>query len=193
MRGTGGRGSWRVVAAALAVVVAVGGCVGATPRDEFDAEVVERGGGLVPALALDAIAALEAELGTDDAAFEHITITPLARVVSMTVQDPGRPQNLDDYVVREGDLSDPRPVQLSDVEGLEASLFSADDVPALGRLDEVGAAAVRELGIPDGVVTSVVVSRAGGDLRMLLSVESERARGTAVFTPEGELVEAVRS
>jgi len=193
MRGTGGHGSWRVGAVVVAVAVAVGGCVGATSRDEFDAEVIERGGGLVPALPLDAIATLEAELGTDDAAFEQITITPQARVVSMTVQDPSRPSNLDDYVVREGDLSDPRPVQLSGGESLESALFSADDVPALGRLDELGATAARELGIDDGVVTSVVVSRAGGDLRLLMSVESDRARGSAVFTPDGELVEAARS
>jgi hypothetical protein len=192
MRGTGGRGWLRAVAIALGVAVAVGGCVGATPRDEFDAEVVERGGGLVPALPLDAIAALGAELGTE-AAFRQITITPLGRVVSMTVQDPSRPENLDEYVVREGDLSGPRPVQLSGAQALESTLFSADDVPALGRLDELGATAVRELGIEDGVVTSVVVSRVAGDLRLLMAVESERARGTAVFTPDGELVEGVRS
>ena len=193
MRGTGGRGSWRVVLAFAALVVVLSGCVGATPRDEFEAEVIERGGGLVPSLPLDAIAAVEAELGTDPVALESMTITPLARIVSMTVQDPARPANLDDYVVREGELSEPRPVQVSGTEGFDSLLFTAEDVPALERLDEVGDAAAEALEIDDGVVTSVVVTRAGETLRMLVSVESPRARGTAVFTPEGDLIEAARS
>lgn len=179
------RGVWCVV-----IALVVSGCVGAVPRDEFDEMVAERGGGLVSALPVDAIDMLEESLGATDLAFEQITVTPASRSVGLTVQDPAQPANLDRYNVYEGELGDPSPVQLSAEDDVGSRLFTLDEVPALTRLEELADVAVAELGMDGGVVTSVTVRRGPEGATLRFSVESERARGSAVFAADGTLIEA---
>ena len=177
----------------MLAVLLVSGCVGAVPRDEFDEMVAERGGGLVSSLPMEAIAAVEEDLGARGLAFEQIVVNPSSRVVSLTVQDPALPANLDRYSVYEGDLGDPQPVQVSAGDDIAATLFTLDDVPALGQLEELGDRAVGEAGIDGGVVTSVSVRRETDGVVLRFSVESERARGSAAFAGDGTLISAERS
>jgi hypothetical protein len=182
--------------ATLAIVAtATGGCVGVTDRDDFDAMVDARGGGLSGDLVPDALDAIAGRAGTDPADLEllQISISPGDRTVVATVRDPHVRDNVDTYVYRaRGGLDDPEPVQVSIDDDLDARAFRVADTPALSRSEEMADAAFAELGFDGPHVESVTGSRSTGEVRFQMTIESDRARGQATFAADGTLVEAVR-
>lgn len=189
---TGGRPARRASIGALALALACAGCVGATDRDDFEAEIESRGGGFSEDIVADAVAAIAAELGTDDFEITHLTVSPLTPITSAQVRHPRAPDQLDDYTFRGDELVDVRPVRVSagtdiDAEALPIGTF------ALDRLDEVVDVALEEFGATDGYATSVrlLVAPApdGGPVgAVVVDVESPRAAATVRFTADGELV-----
>jgi hypothetical protein len=169
----------------------VGGCVGTTDRDEFDAIIQERGGGVTAELPVDAVAAVADELGVDDFEMRLMSVSPPNQLAVIEVRDPAIPANLDRYTVRKGSVESVEPVRLSASDNLDAETFLASTV-AFDRLDEMADTAVAGFD-PEGYVTSIVVSGGGETPEVRLSLESPRASGTATFTSAGELVEVVRS
>lgn len=180
--------------AALVVASLVSGCVGVTDREDFDAIVDARGGGLSSDLVTDAVAAVGARVGTHDPELTAITITPGSRVVVMSVRGPVRRDELDRYVYRaRGGLGDPDPQQLGADDDLDAMSFRVSEVAAFERTEEMADAAFAALGFEGPHVESIVASVVAGEVRVQMSIESDRARGWARFDSEGELVEAARS
>ena len=92
--------------AAIFVVVATG-CVGSVDRDEFNRIVQERGGGLSQALVIDAVTALEDELGVDPLVVQSIVATN--ETVTIEAVSPQFPDEIDRFTFSDGDLSDPNP------------------------------------------------------------------------------------
>lgn len=172
------------------------GCVGVTDREDFDALVDSRGGGLSSDLVLSALDAAATEVGVAPAELEltSITINPGSRNVVMTVRDPVQRGNLDRYLfsTRDG-LGDPEPVQVRASDDLDAAAFRVGDVPALGRTEEMADAAFAALGFEEPHVESITGSAVGGAVVVHMSVESARASGSARFGADGALIEAVRS
>jgi hypothetical protein len=180
---------------ALAVALALTSCVGVTDREDFDALVDERGGGLSDDLVPDALGAVGDRHGTDagDLDLLQISVNPGDGVVVMTVRDPGTPGNVDRFVYRtRGGLDAPEPVQVSVTDDLDAQSFRVADTPALSLGEEMADAAFAELGFEGPHVESVTGSRSTGEVRFQMAVESDRARGQATFAADGTLVEAAR-
>src|SRR5687768_7688204 len=85
-------GRWRI-AVVLAAALFLAAC-GGTSQDEFEAEIQSRGGGLGGDLAIEALDALETELG-DDVALRSLTMS--VGQVGMQVLVPGTDDQLDNY------------------------------------------------------------------------------------------------
>lgn len=180
--------------ALAAVVLAGSACVGVIERDEFDALVDSRGGGVSSDLGLAAIDAVAARTGADDLEMTQLSINPGGRTVVLTARDPDARQNLDRWIYRaRGGLADPEPVQVSVADDLDAQTFRASQLPALERIEELSDAAVAALELDEASVESIVATVVQGSPVLLVSVDSPRARGTARFTGDGTLVEAARS
>ena len=181
-----------MVAAALALLASA--CVGVIDREDFDALVDERGGGVSSDLAVDAIAAVADRTGVDDLEMTSMSINPGGRTVVLTVRDPVERRNLDRWLYRgRGGLGDPEPVQVSADDDLDAQTFRASDVPALSRSEELADAAFAALDLESASVESIVATVVQGEVNLILSVESPRARGNVRFAGDGTLIEAVLS
>ncbi|QGG96488.1 hypothetical protein [Actinomarinicola tropica] len=195
MRGSVGR--WRGGASAVGAVVlalAVSACVGVTDREDFDALVDARGGGVSSDLALDAIAAVETRVGTDDLEMTSLSINPGNRSVVLTVRDPAARQNLDRYVYRaRGGLGEAEPVQVSARDDLDAQSFRSSELTALDDVEGLADAAVAALDLEQASVESIVATVVQGEANLIVAVDSARARGSARFRGDGSLVEASRS
>lgn len=177
------------------VLAASTACVGVTDRDDFDALVDQRGGGLSDDLLPAALEAVADRLGAEAGSLGllQVSVSPGDRSVVLTVRDPGAPGNVDRYVYRARDgLDAPEPVQVSVADDLDAQTFLVADTPALALVEEMADAAFAELGFDGPHVESVTASRSTGDVRVQMAIESDRARGQASFTADGALVEAVR-
>lgn len=72
----------------------------------------------------------------------------------LQVQDPAKPENVDQYELRDGRLAGPLPVQLLGPGDLEASLFPLAAVDLAG-IPGFARAALTKLAIPDAKVTSL--------------------------------------
>lgn len=181
--------------ALLLVAVACTACIGTTSRERFTEEVQERGGGLSNELARDAMAAIADELGVGDPGdveVRSLTILPGTLAVDAEVRDPDAPDNLDAFVVVNGDVESVEPVQLSADVSLEAVVFRLGELP-LDRLETLADEALAAFDQAGSYVESV---SAGGPLQqgvgLEMSLQSPRAQATASFGLDGDLLEVTR-
>lgn len=189
------------MAATVAVgasVLALGACVGSVARDDFDDEVRSRGGGLDGELVLDAVEAIEADLGEDGIQVRSVEVT--AGQVTMQVQVPDDPEELDTY--RYGSsglhggrgLSDPQPVSRGAGEpALDAQLF-APDAAGLDRLGAMVDAALDAADLRRAYASGASVRRAptGAPAPVTsITVTNERHTVVVTFAADGTLLERV--
>jgi hypothetical protein len=188
-----GTDQWiRAALAALAVTLA-GGCIGAVDRDDFDRVIQERGGGFTSDLPLDAVEAVAGELDVEDFDVRSMSFTASTETVVLEVRDPAAPENLDQYVVRQGDVDTVEPLRLSASDDLDQQTFPVSSV-ALDRIESMVDVALDGFDARGGYVSSASVGLIGdGDVTFQLSLESPRATAVARFTGGGELVEVTRS
>jgi len=186
-------------AATVMAIVALAGvgsaCVGATPREEFVEEIRSRGGGLTAALALDAVAAVEEALGTTGLRVRVVSIDPAGALVTMEVRDPARLGNLDLWAVSGGDVRGPQAVRLSAQDDLDRDTYAIALV-ALDRLEAMADAALAAFDSDGAWVERVTIipgdAGQGQPPALTMSLASPRARATAMFSADAELVEVVR-
>lgn len=181
-----------VVAAVTVGVLATTACVGATPREEFIEVVQERGGGFTSASSLAAVDAVREQLGETDFRVRTFSMSTQGTVVTMEVRDPAAPQNLDRYVVDDGRIRSVDPVVLEADAQLETGTFPVSTL-RLDRVDAMVDAALAAFGVTDGYVASMRVSGPAGSRVITASLESPRARATATFTLDGDLLDVERS
>ena len=179
---------------ALAIATALGltGCIGATDRSDFEAEIERRGGGVTSELAAEPLERLRDELGVDDPELLELSITPLTRTVVLQVRDPARRRNVDRYVFRGGALEDPEPVRISAADDLDARTFRPSQLPALGDLEGVADQAIAALRFEDAYVDSIGVGLRNAAPVLTVHVSSPRSVGTAVFDRAGTLLGAAQ-
>lgn len=180
--------------AAAALAFAMSGCIGATDRADFEAEVRARGGGLTTAWvaeALDLIAAEVAVSPTSDVELMTLSINPPNRSVAVTARRGDDPKFADSVVVRQGQVVSVSPVQDADQLPLDEVTFAVGEV-ALDDLERVGDEALTEFGEADGFVNSITVSLADGEPVMSMSLSSARRTATARFEADGTFIEVIR-
>jgi hypothetical protein len=172
--------------------VAAGGCIGTTDREAFNRVIQDRGGGFTSDLPLEAVDAVAAEVGEDDFELRTMSVTPSSETVVMEVRDPAAPENLDQYVVRRGDVDSVEPVRLGASDDLDQQTFPVSSL-ALDRIERMADAALAEFDA-EGYVTSLSASQvAEGEITFHVALESPRSRASATFTAEGELIEVTRT
>ena len=176
----------------VATALAASGCIGATDRRDFEAEIERRGGGVTSELVADPLDRLRAEIGVNDPELLSLTVSPLTRTVVMEVRDPTRRRNVDRYVSRGGRLDDPEPVRISASDDLDARTFRPSDLPALDDLEGVADRAIEALEFGDAHVDSINVGVRNGAPVLSVHVSSPRSVGTAVFDGDGALLGAAQ-
>jgi len=175
----------RVLLAGAVLVSA--GCVGSVDREEFEAEIQERGGGISQDLAIEAVQALERELGTDEV--EVLSMTISNEHVVAQVRSPEFPDDFDSYTFRGGDLSGPEPVSNpGGAEDPSQLVFDPHDIE-LDELNDMVDQALEEADQRDGYAETVVISRAGGGPPVIsVSVTNDRQTESVNFGPDGALI-----
>lgn len=175
-------------------VLVLTGCVGTVSRDEFEAEVRSRGGGFDEDLVIEAVDHVARDVGTPDFEITGLTASMPAGVVTMDVRDPKRPDRLDDYTFRGGDLVSVEPVQLSASDDLDAEAFPISDF-ALDQLDEMVDASIEAFDAEDGYAQTVTFhaqpsAEDPARLEPLVRVHLESSRASAMTTlaPDGRLL-----
>ncbi len=173
-----------VVVGAVVLLAACGG----TSRSDFEAEIQSRGGGLGSGLALDALAALEAELG-EVPPLRSFTMTN--GQVSMEVLVPGTNDQVDTYrygtsgLYGGGGLSAPTPVTgVGGAQALRRSLFRTERV-AFDDFDQVVDTAIEEADLEGGYAQTLRVDRATERPRISVDVTSPRESVQAQFRVDG--------
>jgi hypothetical protein len=166
-------------------------CVGTISREDFNAKIQSRGGGLDQQLALDAVAAVGDRVGTHDFEITSMRVTPNSAVVTMQVRDPHHPGNLDDYTFRSGELDDPKAVQLSATDDIDSKAFPVQSV-ALNKLNGMVDTALKRYATEGGYVTSmsIVASFESGVVtpKITLGLESPRSKANATFDAHGNFL-----
>lgn len=177
--------------------MALAGCVGSIDGQAFEREVQARGGGLDGELVLDALEAVEDELGTDDVRLRSLDVRP--GYVTLEVQVPHAPDELDAY--RYGSsgryggrgLGEARPVPRNAAEPpLAEQLFSPAEA-GLGDLDAVVDEALAAAEVRGGYTSDASVRRVPGGAGPVITVTVTNERRTVVvtFAADGSLVEVV--
>jgi len=174
-----------LVAAALVLLTAA--CVGSVDREEFEAEIRERGGGISQGLPIEAVAALEHELGVDELVVLSMTISN-EHVVAQ-VQSPEFPDEFDSYTYRGDEVSEPDPVSNpGGGESPEDAAFNPRDIE-LDQLDDMVDQAIEEADLRDGYAETVTISQAGRQAPVItVSVTNERQTASVQFGPDGSLI-----
>ncbi len=113
---------------------------------------------------------------------------------SLQVQDPAKPENVDQYNYRDGKISAPIPVRLHLFGGkLEDSLFDWDTV-SLEKIPELARTAMERIPLEGGHVVGARVGHdvvdTDGKVYIKVDVEGTRKSGTLKADAEGNVVEA---
>ena len=172
----------------LAAVVVLGtACVGSVDREEFEAEVRERGGGIDQDLAIEAVAVLESELGVDELAMLSMTVSN--EHVTADLQSPEFPDEFDSYDYRGGDLSDPDPVSNPGGGDDPADVtFNPRDIE-LDQLNDMIDQALEEADQRGGYAQTVTISQAGQSAPIItVLVTNDRQTASVQFAPDGTLI-----
>ena len=178
---------WAAAPVALGAVLALGGCIGAVDRHDFNRLVEQRGGGLVSALPQGGIAALRSRLGVSDFNVVSVSLTASGQRADFYVRQPGRPDREDSYSYAQGRLGAPNPVRLP-AGSADDDSFPISQATALGRVEEVVDAALAKTGFENARVTTVAVALADGDIRVTAQVDSPRSAAAVLFDKTGAFV-----
>ena len=113
---------------------------------------------------------------------------------SVQVQDPAKPENVDQYNYRDGQLSPPVPVRLHLFGGkLEDSLFDWNEV-AFDKIPELARLAMEKIPLEGGRVVGFRVGHAivdtDGKVYISIDVEGTRKSGTLKADAKGNVIEA---
>jgi hypothetical protein len=180
----------RLVSAGIAVV-ALSACIGATPREDFDAEVQARGGGLTGGFVDTSLAAIASDFGATDwreLEVMFLSVMPGNRTVTAAVRDPRRSEFVDTLLVKDGEVLSTTPMQDADKLPLDDLVVLLGTV-AIDPIEELTSAALDAFGEVDGFVERLTVSLVAGEPLIQVEVESARRTATVTFDATGDLVE----
>lgn len=175
----------------VAAGVVLTGCIGATDRSEFDAEVRARGGGLTAEWIDEALSLVADEVGAPSAgALELLTmtITTSSRAVTVQARRGDRPDFVDTVTVVESEVLAVQPMQDADDLPLDQLAIRIDELP-LDDIEGLGDRALAEFGEDEAFVESIRISIVDSEHRIVVDVESERRTGRVLFDVDGEIME----
>ena len=188
------RGQAGLIAVAVVIALLIVRCGGGSGDDagtSVDTTAVQPAEGYLgsdgPVVAM---AAFQEELG------DRLKIREAAfyeDYVIVEAQDPAKPQNIDRYTLRDGDIGEPEPVHLSSSDIVEVQVFRVADVD-WAVVAEVANAAPERLRIEEGRPTYAYVERNHErEIRIHVSVDSPRRSGYVEADLEGTILQATLS
>lgn len=186
----GGRLSFIIPTLALVI----SGCIGATDRADFDAEVQARGGGVSTAwigVAIDAVAAEVGAASASELMVISLDVDPTKRALVVVARRGDEPDFVDTVVVRDGEVVAATPMQDADQLPLDEVMIRVGDLP-IDDLEALSDEALEEFGEPDGFVGSILMSLQSGVPTVRIAVESARRTGFVLFDQSGRFIEVTR-
>lgn len=171
---------------ALSLVLALTGCVGALDAEEFEAELQSRRADIPSSRALDGAAELASELGTPEVRFARITFDLPLVTYWVPVAEDAAP--VESWRWDGAELTGPGSVPAEAAADLGGRTFTTDDVPALDRIDQLGAEAVVAAALDGGSPSGILVADRGDGVRIVVAVRADADRRHVVFTRDGDLV-----
>ena len=169
------------------IVLVASGCIGATPRDEFEAEVRARGGGLSNTFLVESLDLIAVDVGGsswEELDVLSLTAQPGNRTVVAAVRREDRRDFVDTVTVVDGEIRASTPLQdagdlpLDDIE-IPLSTVAIEDI------EEISQAALEAFDDPGGFVEAITITRAGDVVTITVDVESDRQTATASFDADG--------
>jgi hypothetical protein len=131
------------------------------------------------------IAALRAKFG-ENVRLMDVTIYPDR--ANVRVQDPARPENLDDWQWSAKDgLHDSRPVHTSKSDAFGPKLFGVGDV-RWDKLPALAKTALERLALPDAAVTHANIDRGSDGVAIRLFVDGPRRGGFLDAAADGRVL-----
>jgi hypothetical protein len=178
----------RAVVLVLGAALLLTSC-GGISKGELEEEAQARGGGLGETLPIEALDAVEEELG-EEPQFTGMYID--WENMSVTVLVPGTDDALDTYSYNASSgLFEPSPVTgVAPPDELRRTLMTRDDV-ALDDLDEIIDDAIERADLEGGYADYVTINRLGSDRTQIdVTVTSPRRTATITYRGSGDFVEA---
>jgi hypothetical protein len=175
------------VVLAVVAVLLLPACIGATSRDDFEQELLERGNGFAgppPLVALDLVLA---ELGVADVELTTLRVDVTTGSTLLVVRDPRIPENLDAYRVERGELQGSDPMQVPSGTDLDAETFLASSLP-LDRYEELLATALTTFGAEDAEAETMTVWWTSDGVLIRVEVDAPRASGAVRFDVDGRVL-----
>lgn len=177
----------RRILGAIGAALLLASCGGIT-RGEMDEEIQSRGGGLGSALPLEALVAVEEEVG-DEVVLRSMSVN--LGSVTIDVLVPGTNDELDSYTYGTsglyggGGLSDPRPVTgVGRARDLRRQLFRPERV-AFDDLDAMVDQAIAEADLPEGYAQNISINRTGRRVTISINVTNPRDTVRVDFNADG--------
>lgn len=185
---------WRGVVTLAAGAILLGGCIGATPRDDFEEEIRSRGGGFTESMIGGPLEDAARRLGTDDLQLLMLMATPEYAAVTMEVRNPNNSREVDRYFYQGGSLQSTEPVKVSVRDDLDSETIHVNDL-AVDMLEEMTDQALATFDTEGGFVSSIQATSVWGPddpsnmlLGWRISLSSPRTDAVASFAADGEFL-----
>jgi hypothetical protein len=167
------------------LVLATAGCVGSIDRDEFQAEVNARGGGLSGDQLVDFVADVEERAGAPGLLIRSASLGHM--LVSLEVSDPARPEEVDRWSWSSGNVSGPTPASNLAPEELDLA-FTAERLDAVAIEAAIDGALERSAMRDPWASSASFVAQPGDTFVGTVRLTNEREDELWSFGPDGVLV-----
>ncbi len=110
--------------------------------------------------------------------------------IKLAIQDPTKPENIDDYLFQNGKWQEPQPVQISDGGSMDDNVFPLNDIKfeTVANINKQVEAKSKDIeGAQPLGALYYAMNPATGELRWMASVQGTRGNYTGMFNSDGSL------
>ncbi|MDM1550410.1 hypothetical protein [Empedobacter falsenii] len=110
--------------------------------------------------------------------------------IKLAIQDPTKPENIDDYLFQNGKWQEPQPVQISGGGSMDDNVFPLNDIKfeTVANINKQVEAKSKDIeGAQPLGALYYAMNLATGELRWMASVQGTRGNYTGMFNSDGSL------
>ena len=110
--------------------------------------------------------------------------------IKLAIQDPSKPENVDDYLFQNGKWQEPQPVQISGGGSMDDNVFPLKDIKfeTVANINKQVEAKSKDIeGAQPLGALYYAMNPATGELRWMASVQGTRGNYTGMFNADGSL------
>ena len=127
--------------------------------------------------------------GKDIKVFQQVYFYGDGRI-KLAIQDPAKPENVDDYLFQNGKWQEPQPVQISGGGSMDDNVFPLSDIKfeTVANINKQVEAKSKDIeGAQPLEALYYAMNPATGELRWMASVQGTRGNYTGMFNADGSL------